>query len=344
MEAMERQAYGVDDHVSLSSSHFEGARLHGSAVRKRVDEPPIDDAPLSLLDASPAKKERAASKDSIGLYLVDIRRYRLLTREEEVAYARSASAGDNAARDVLITRNLRLVVSIAKRYQGLGLAFGDLIAEGNIGLMRSVERFDWKRGLRFSTYASKWIRQAITRALVNKSRTVRIPSNVLTLIRQISQLQLSLWQREGRRLTNDDICRRLRISRNRLAEVTGLTQSTLSLDYPVDPVVGRHKLHDILPSLQTTDPADSALRLLEGRHVSRLLDALSAREQMVLRLRYGFDGDDARSLEETGKVLGVTRERIRQIEGRALSKLRACVATAESARASHGRRGADGPA
>jgi len=343
MEAMERQAYSVEDHAPLGSSFDAGLRVARSGRAKVVDDLPADET-TAPTDTRPPKRERVASKDSIGLYLLDIRRYRLLTREEEVAYARSASAGDRTARDILITRNLRLVVSIAKRYQGLGLAFGDLIEEGNIGLMRSVERFDWKRGLRFSTYASKWIRQAITRALVNKSRTVRIPSNVLTLIRQISQLQLSLWQREGRRLSNDDICRHLRISRNRLAEVTGLTQSTLSLDCPVDPVMGRHKLHDILASEHAADPADSALRLLEGRHVGRLLETLSPRERMVLRLRYGFDGDDARSLEETGKVLGVTRERIRQIEGRALSKLRACSAIAEPVRGAGGRRVADGSA
>ncbi|MFN0150707.1 MAG: RNA polymerase sigma factor RpoD/SigA [bacterium] len=342
MEAMERLAYDVDDHVPLSSS-FDGG-LWSRSARNRVDRRGGDDVETAPVETLPAKKERVASKDAIGLYLVDIRRYRLLTREEEVRYARAASAGDREARDVLITRNLRLVVSIAKRYQGLGLAFGDLIEEGNLGLMRSVERFDWKRGLRFSTYASKWIRQGITRSLANKSRTVRIPSNVLTLIRQISQLQLSLWQREGRRISNDDICQHLRISRNRLAEVHGLTQSTLSLDYPVDPVIGRHKLHDILPAEDAADPADSALRALEGRHVSRLLDALSPRERLVLRLRFGFDGDDARSLEETGKVLGVTRERIRQIEGRALAKLRACVTSAEWSRAASAHQGVEGTA
>jgi RNA polymerase primary sigma factor len=261
-------------------------------------------------------------KDTIGLYLGDIRRYRLLTREEEVLYAREAQTGDQNARDILITRNLRLVVSIAKHYQGLGLAFPDLIEEGNLGLIRSIERFDWRRGLRFSTYASKWIRQAITRALVNKSRTVRIPSNVLVLLKRIAQVQRLARQRDGRRATPEEICSELRISVTRLAEVYGLSQATLSLDHPVDPEVGRHKLHDVLPAAHTVDPADAALRALETRHVAQLLEGLSPREAHILRLRFGFDGHDPKSLEETGRVLGITRERIRQIEGRALSKLR----------------------
>jgi RNA polymerase primary sigma factor len=350
--AMERQAYGPEDHAVHTSlrAGLATKRSRKTRVSPTGDEPRFDSEPapelmeivslqVVLAHAGPVRdrvvKEKSApapTRDSIGLYLHEIRRFRLLTRDEEVSYARAASGGDRGARDVLITRNLRLVVSIAKRYQGLGLAFGDLIAEGNIGLMRSVERFDWTRGLRFSTYASKWIRQAITRALVNKSRTVRIPSNVLGLIKKISALQLSSLQRRGQRASDEEICGGLHISSMRFAEVQGLTQSTLSLDSPVDPVVGRHRLHDLLRAEHVADPAESALRSLEGRHVNKLLAELSEREQMVLRLRFGFDDHEPRSLEETGQVLGVTRERIRQIEGRALGKLRASVLSAEQTR------------
>src|SRR5262245_51201971 len=166
-------------------------------------------------------------KDAVGIYLGEIRRFKLLTHAEEIRLTQAAQAGDGCARDLLITRNLRLVISIAKRYQGLGLPLADLIEEGNLGLIRSIERFEWQRGLRFSTYSSKWIRQAITRALANTSRTVRIPSNVLALLKNIALTQRSFHQERGRRASHDEICRRLRISMLRLAEVYGLRPAEL---------------------------------------------------------------------------------------------------------------------
>src|SRR3970282_1343025 len=164
---------------------------------------------------------------------------KLLTHEEEILLTRAAQCGDIAARDLLITRNLRLVISIAKRYQGLGLPLADLIEEGNLGLIRSIDRFEWQRGLRFSTYSSKWIRQAITRALANTSRTVRIPSNVLALLKNIAQTQRSFYQERGRRASYEEICRRLRISMLRLSEVYGLSQNLVSLDQPIDQDMSR---------------------------------------------------------------------------------------------------------
>ncbi len=264
-------------------------------------------------------------KDSVGLYLNDVRRYKLLTHEEEIQLTRAAQRGDLVARDLLITRNLRLVISIAKRYQGLGLPLADLIEEGNMGLIRSIDRFEWQRGLRFSTYSSKWIRQAITRALANTSRTVRIPSNVLALLKSIAQTQRSFYQELGRRASYEEICRRLRISMLRLSEVHGLSQSLVSLDQPIDQDMGRHLLHEILPSANAADPADGALGQLERGYVGRLLDRLAPREARILRLRFGFDGHEPRSLEEVGVVLGITRERVRQIERRAIVKLRKAV-------------------
>jgi RNA polymerase primary sigma factor len=268
-------------------------------------------------------------KDSVGLYLNDVRRFKLLTHEEEIRLTRAAQRGDIIARDLLITRNLRLVISIAKRYQGLGLPLADLIEEGNLGLIRSIDRFEWQRGLRFSTYSSKWIRQAITRALANTSRTVRIPSNVLALLKSIAQTQRSFYQERGRRASYEEICRRLRISMLRLSEVYGLSQNLISLDQPVDQDMSRHLLHEILPSAGTEDPADGALGQLERGYVGRLLGRLAPREERILRLRFGFDGHDARSLEEVGVVLGITRERVRQIERRAILKLRKLVQTVQ---------------
>ncbi len=264
-------------------------------------------------------------KDSVGLYLNDVRRFKLLTHEEEIRLTRAAQRGDIVARDLLITRNLRLVISIAKRYQGLGLPLADLIEEGNLGLIRSIDRFEWQRGLRFSTYSSKWIRQAITRSLANTSRTVRIPSNVLALLKNIAQTQRSFYQECGRRATYEEICRRLRISMLRLSEVYGLSQNLVSLDQPIDQDMSRHLLHEILPSANTADPADGALGQLERGYVGRLLDRLAPREARILRLRFGFDRHEPRSLEEVGVVLGITRERVRQIERRAIVKLRKLV-------------------
>jgi RNA polymerase primary sigma factor len=261
-------------------------------------------------------------KDAVGIYLGEVRRYKLLTHADEIRLTRAAQAGDGVARDLLITRNLRLVISIAKRYQGLGLPLADLIEEGNLGLIRSIERFEWQRGLRFSTYSSKWIRQAITRSLANTSRTVRIPSNVLALLKNIAQTQRRFHQESGRRASYEEICRRLRISMLRLAEVYGLTQNLVSLDQPIDQDFGRQLLHEFLPSDVAEDPAEGALGHLERRHVAGLLGRLAPREERILRLRFGFDGHEPRSLEEVGVILGVTRERVRQIERRAISKMR----------------------
>ncbi len=307
----------------------EAEEVAGERLRNRAlpSPPRVAGKRLAARRAAGDAAPERAQKDAVGLYLTEVRRYKLMTAEEEIRMTRDAQAGDQSARDAIVTRNLRLVISIAKRYQGLGLPLADLIEEGNLGLMKSVDRFDWKRGLRFSTYSSKWIRQSITRALVNTSRTVRIPSNVLTLLKKIALVQRSFHQKRGRAATYGEICKRLRISMIRLAEVYGLTQTLLSLDLPIDPDGGRRRLHDLLPATETKNPADSALQGLEGRHVARLLDQLSAREQKILRLRFGFDGDEPRSLEETGVVLGVTRERIRQLEGRALTKLRRLVLT-----------------
>jgi RNA polymerase primary sigma factor len=281
-------------------------------------------------EAQARERERAASRDSVGIYLRDIRRFPLLKKDDETRVAWRVRSGDEEARAELIAKNLRLVISIAKRYQGMGLSLEDLIEEGNIGLMKAVERFEVERGLRFSTYASKWIRQAVTRALVNKSRTVRIPANVLVLIKQYLMAQRELLQELGRAPAAEEVRERVGLPRKRFLEIARLAKGILSLDQPIDVDVNAHVLHDVLADRGAASPLDQAMEGLQRDLVLRLLDALPEREARILRIRYGFETGEPHSLEQTGKQLGVTRERIRQLEGRALRKLRELLAQMEA--------------
>ncbi|MFH1277539.1 MAG: sigma-70 family RNA polymerase sigma factor [Candidatus Eisenbacteria bacterium] len=269
---------------------------------------------------------RGVSQDAVGIYLRDIRRFSLLGREEEARVAWRVKSGDEGARLELISRNLRLVISIAKRYQGMGLSLEDLIEEGNIGLMKAVERFEVERGLRFSTYASKWIRQAVTRALVNKSRTVRIPANVLALIKQYLTAQRELLQELGRVPTSEEVRERIDLPRRRFLEISRLAKGILSLDQPMEVDVHSHVLHDIIPDVNAASPLEQAMEELQKDLLFRLLDSLPEREARILRIRYGLETGEPHSLEQTGRILGVTRERIRQLEARALRKLRESLA------------------
>ena len=263
------------------------------------------------------------SRDSVGIYLKEIRKYPLMKREEEAQVAWRVKGGDEIARAELISRNLRLVISIAKRYQGMGLSLEDLIEEGNIGLIKAVERFEVERGLRFSTYASKWIRQSITRSLVNKSRTVRIPANVLVLIKQYLTFQRELFQELGRKPTSEELREKLGLRKARFLDISRLAKGVLSLDHPLDDDGGSHALHDIIPDERAESPLETALAGLRRDLVNRLLDSLGERDARILSIRYGLVTGESKSLEQTGKQIGVTRERIRQLEARAFKKLRA---------------------
>ncbi len=267
-----------------------------------------------------------ASKDSVGIYLKEIRKYPLLKREEEARVAWRVKGGDEEARAELISRNLRLVISIAKRYQGMGLSLEDLIEEGNIGLIKAVERFEVERGLRFSTYASKWIRQAITRSLVNKSRTVRIPANVLVLIKQYLTFQREMFQEFGRKPTCEELREKMGLRKARFLDISRLAKGVLSLDHPLDDEGGSHALHDIVADDRAASPFESALAGLRKDLVDRLLGSLDERDARILSIRYGLVTGESKSLEQTGKKIGVTRERIRQLEARAFKKLRAVLA------------------
>lgn len=261
------------------------------------------------------------SRDTLGAYLAAISKIKLLTREQEVELATAAKAGNARAMDRLIAANLRLVVSIARRYQGMGLSFTDLIGEGNLGLIKAAEYFNVDLGFRFSTYASKWIRQSITRSLANHSRTVRIPANVIANLRKYLQAERALAQEKEGRHTVDDVSKELDLPIEKVNTLARLTRSTLSMDSPLGDEA-QTTLYDLVPDERQRSPFDDAEASLNRRRVTELLKTLDERERRILNFRFGLDGQEPLSLEETGRKIGVTRERIRQIEKRCLLKLR----------------------
>ncbi|MEZ5065053.1 MAG: sigma-70 family RNA polymerase sigma factor [bacterium] len=279
-----------------------------------------EDAPRRR--ASRGTTASASGRDSLGTYLAAISRIRLLTREQEVTLARAARGGDTKSHDHLVAANLRLVVSIARRYQGMGLSFSDLIGEGNLGLIKAAEYFDPELGFRFSTYASKWIRQSITRALANHSRTVRIPANVIANLRKYLQVERALAQRTNGEHTIDDVSRELGLPVEKVTDLARLTRSTLSMDSPIGDEASA-TLYDLLPDTGEASPLEQVGDTLNRRRLTALLERLDERERRILNFRFGLDGQEPLSLEETGKKIGVTRERVRQIEKRCLLKLRA---------------------
>ena len=278
-------------------------------------------------DRAPRRKPTGAraavgTKDSLGNYLSAISRIKLLTREQEVELGRAARDGDTKAHDPMVAANLRLVVSIARRYQGMGLAYSDLIGEGNLGLIKAAEYFDPELGFRFSTYASKWIRQSITRSLANHSRTVRIPANVIANLRKYLQAERALAQKTDGEHTIDDVSRELGLPVAKVTDLARLTRSTLSMDSPIGDEASA-TLYDLLPDQRQASPLEQAGETLNRRRLTALLETLDERERRILNFRFGLDGQEPLSLEATGKKIGVTRERVRQIEKRSLLKLRA---------------------
>lgn len=261
------------------------------------------------------------SRDCLGAYLAAISKIKLLNREGEVELSRAAKKGDQRAFDHLVAANLRLVVSIARRYQGMGLSFSDLIGEGNLGLIKAAEYFDPELGFRFSTYASKWIRQSITRSLANHSRTVRIPANVIANLRKYLQTERDLAQKREGQHTIDEVSEALDLPIAKVTKLAKLTKSTLSMDSPIGDEA-QATLYDLLPDHQQVSPIDNAAASLNRRRITGLLESLDDRERRILNFRFGLDGQEPLSLEATGKKIGVTRERVRQIEKRCLLKLR----------------------
>lgn len=265
--------------------------------------------------------DKAISGDPVRMYLREIGKERLLSAEEEVELAQKIEQGDKKARERLINANLRLVVSIAKKYMGRGLTFLDLIQEGNIGLMKAVEKFDWRRGYKFSTYATWWIRQAITRAIADQARTIRIPVHMIETIGKFKKVQRELEQKLERPPTAREIAKKMKIDVSKAREIMKISVEPTSLEASVGDEKDS-KLKDFIQDLTGAKPEDAAGKELLEKHIVEVLSTLSPREKKVLELRFGLADHQPRTLEEVGKVFGVTRERIRQIEAKALRKLR----------------------
>lgn len=264
--------------------------------------------------------QKVVITDPVRMYLKEIGRVSLLTAAEETDLAKRSERGDQKAKDRLISANLRLVVSIAKKYVGRGLTLLDLIEEGNIGLMRAVEKFDWRRGYKFSTYATWWIRQAITRAIADQARTIRIPVHMVETINRFIRVSRMLMQQLGREPTPEEVAKEMEIEPEKVRGIIKVSQQPTSLEAPV----GEEKdstLGDFIPD-EEIRPEDQASAELLKTHLSEVLDTLNDREKKVLKLRFGLEDGRQRTLEEVGKEFGVTRERIRQIEAKALRKLR----------------------
>jgi len=268
-----------------------------------------------------AEMDSAAIDDPIRMYLKEIGRFALLKTEQEVSLAKAIEARDIYAKDRLAEANLRLVVSIAKKYAGRGMSLLDLIQEGNLGLMRAVEKFDYKRGFKFSTYATWWIRQAITRAIADQARTIRVPVHMFELINKLGRVRRQLQQDLGREPTDEEIGRALEISAERVREIEQISQNPVSLETPIGEEDDSN-LGDFVHDGEAISPAEAAALTMLRAEVELILDTLSARERRVLQLRFGLSEGHERTLEEVGKRFGVTRERIRQIEAKALRKLR----------------------
>lgn len=259
--------------------------------------------------------------DPVRMYLKEIGKVPLLTAEEEVDLAQRMEQGEEEAKKQLIEANLRLVVSIAKRYVGRGMLFLDLIQEGNLGLIKAVEKFDYRKGYKFSTYATWWIRQAITRAIADQARTIRIPVHMVETINKMVRVSRQLVQEKGRDPLPEEIAEEMGITEEKVREIRKIAQDPVSLETPIGEEEDSH-LGDFIPDDEALAPADAAAYILLKEQLVDVLDTLTPREEKVLRLRFGLDDGRARTLEEVGKEFDVTRERIRQIEAKALRKLR----------------------
>ena len=293
---------------------------------EEVDDPEVDAVIAENPDAKEIDLEATISKniavdDPVRMYLKEIGKVPLLTAQEEIDLAKRMEQGDEYAKQKLCEANLRLVVSIAKKYVGRGMLFLDLIQEGNLGLIKAVDKFDWTKGYKFSTYATWWIRQAITRSIADQARTIRIPVHMVETINKLIRVSRQLLQEEGREPTPDEIAAEMGISVEKVREILKISQEPVSLETPIGEEEDSH-LGDFIPDDDAPAPAEAAAFSMLKEQLVDVLGTLTEREQKVLKLRFGLEDGRARTLEEVGKKFDVTRERIRQIEAKALRKLR----------------------
>jgi len=315
------QAYLADQGVELVLDG-EAAPVQGAARTEPGQDGKLDSGPPAV--EQPKKPELdltvEPSLDSLRLYLRSIGRVELLTADQEVVLAKRIERGDISAKEAMVKANLRLVVSIAKGYLGRGLTFLDLIQEGSLGLIRAVEKFDYRRGYKFSTYATWWIRQAVTRAIADKARTIRIPVHMVEKLNNVVHVERQLVQKLGREPTPDEIARELRCSAREVRDVLRISQLPISLEKPIgedeDSALG-----DLVRDESAESPFESATVIMQKENVRRALNVLPERERQVIEMRYGLNGGRPKTLEEVGRAFNVTRERIRQIESNTLKKL-----------------------
>lgn len=305
--------------------------LEQNGIVAMVPDSDADDDIILDVDDEPTEEELeniefsvpdgVSIEDPVRMYLKEIGKVPLLSADEEVELAKKMEEGDTESKKRLAEANLRLVVSIAKRYVGRGMLFLDLIQEGNLGLIKAVEKFDYRKGYKFSTYATWWIRQAITRAIADQARTIRIPVHMVETINKLIRVQRQLLQELGREPYPEEIAKEMQLPVDRVREIQKISQEPVSLETPIGEEEDSH-LGDFIQDDNVPVPAEAAAFTLLKEQLTEVLDTLTEREQKVLRLRFGLDDGRARTLEEVGKEFDVTRERIRQIEAKALRKLR----------------------
>jgi len=281
----------------------------------------LESIPLESLGETEDSSETLNVDDPVKVYLKEIGRVPLLSTEEELALSEQMAAGDEEAAKRLSEANLRLVVSIAKRYVGRGMQFLDLIQEGNLGLIKAVEKFDYTKGFKFSTYATWWIRQSITRAIADQARTIRIPVHMVETINKVKKVSSQLLHKNGHEPTSEEIALEIDMPVEKVSEIMRVSQEPVSLETPIGEEEDSH-LGDFIPDDDAPAPAEAASYTLLKEQISKVLSTLTPREEKVLRLRFGLEDGRQRTLEEVGKEFNVTRERIRQIEAKALRKLR----------------------
>ncbi len=309
---------------AIDEFYEELSRQGVDVVEETAEIDPMEEEALKNIpegDLEQLIPEGISVNDPVRMYLKEIGKIPLLTPEEEIELAQKMEDGNEEAKRRLAEANLRLVVSIAKKYVGRGMLFLDLIQEGNLGLIKAVEKFDYRKGYKFSTYATWWIRQAITRAIADQARTIRIPVHMVETINKLVRVSRSLVQEFGREPTPEEIAFEMDISVDRVREILKIAQEPVSLETPIGEEDDSH-LGDFIEDQEVQAPADAAAFELLREQLEDVLDTLTPREQKVLRLRFGLDDGRTRTLEEVGHVFGVTRERIRQIEAKALRKLR----------------------